>query len=114
MALIDEIGTGTDPDEGASLAIAIVDYLRRAGAMTIATTHYPALKMWASQTPGVANASVEFDETHAAPDLPLDPGNCRASSGIEIARRMNVPETILEEVQQGLWWSQVMRRRGNI
>ena len=99
LALIDEIGTGTDPDEGASLAIAIVDYCRRAGAMTIATTHYPALKMWASQTPGVANASVEFDERTLRPTYRLILGIAGASSGIEIARRMNVPEAILEEAQ---------------
>jgi DNA mismatch repair protein MutS2 len=99
LALIDEIGTGTDPDEGASLAIAIVDYFRRTGAMTIATTHYPALKMWASQTPGVANASVEFDEHTLRPTYRLILGIAGASSGIEIARRMNVPEAILNEAQ---------------
>jgi DNA mismatch repair protein MutS2 len=99
LALIDEIGTGTDPDEGASLAIAIVDYFRRAGAMTIATTHYPALKMWASQTAGVANASVEFDERTLRPTYRLILGIAGASSGIEIARRMNVPEAILDEAQ---------------
>jgi DNA mismatch repair protein MutS2 len=99
LALIDEIGTGTDPDEGASLAIAIVDYCRRAGAMTIATTHYPALKMWASQTHGVANASVEFDDRTLRPTYRLILGIAGASSGIEIARRMNIPEAILDEAQ---------------
>jgi len=99
LALMDEIGTGTDPDEGASLAIAIVDYFRRTGAMTIATTHYPALKMWASQTVGVANASVEFDEHTLRPTYRLILGLAGASSGIEIARRMNVPEAILSEAQ---------------
>jgi len=99
LALMDEIGTGTDPDEGASLAIAIVDYFRRAGAMTIATTHYPALKMWASQTAGVSNASVEFDERTLRPTYRLILGLAGASSGIEIARRMNVPEAILNEAQ---------------
>jgi len=67
--------------------------------MTIATTHYPALKMWASQTPGVANASVEFDERTLRPTYRLILGIAGASSGIEIARRMNVPEAILEEAQ---------------
>jgi DNA mismatch repair protein MutS2 len=99
LVLIDEIGTGTDPDEGASLAIAIVNYFRRAGAMTIATTHYPALKMWASQTAGVANASVEFDERTLKPTYRLILGIAGASSGIEIARRMNVPAAILDEAQ---------------
>ncbi len=95
LILLDEVGTGTDPDEGASLAIAIVDYFRRVGATTIATTHYPRLKMWASQTAGVKNASVEFDEVTLRPTYRLIMGIAGASSGIEIARRMCVAEDIL-------------------
>lgn len=97
LILLDEVGTGTDPDEGAALAIAIVDYFLRAGAMTIATTHYPRLKMWASQTAAVKNASVEFDEATLRPTYRLILGAAGASSGLEIARRMNVAEEILSE-----------------
>jgi DNA mismatch repair protein MutS2 len=95
LILLDEVGTGTDPDEGAALAVAIVESFRKAGAITIASTHYPRLKMWASQTEGVKNASVEFDERTLRPTYRLILGTAGASSGIEIARRMNVPEDIL-------------------
>jgi DNA mismatch repair protein MutS2 len=95
LVLLDEVGTGTDPDEGAALAIAIVEFFRRIGATTIASTHYPWLKMWASQTEGVQNASVEFDERTLRPTYRLLLGIAGSSSGLEIARRMHVPESIL-------------------
>jgi DNA mismatch repair protein MutS2 len=95
LILLDEVGTGTDPDEGAAMAIAIVEYFRRIGAMTVASTHYPRLKMWASQTTGVRNASVEFDERTLRPTYRLILGIAGASSGLEIARRMQVPADIL-------------------
>jgi len=95
LILIDEVGTGTDPDEGAALGIAIVDYFRRAGATTVATTHYNPLKVWAAQTADVLNASVEFDEATLRPTYRLITGVAGASSGIEIARRMEVPSEII-------------------
>lgn len=97
LLLLDEVGTGTDPDEGCALAIAIIDFFRRKGATTLATTHYPGLKMWASRTPGVRNASVEFDESTLQPTYRLLLGIAGASSGLEIARRMEIPEDILKE-----------------
>ncbi len=96
LILLDEVGTGTDPDEGAALAIAIVDFFRRAGATSIATTHYPALKIWAAQHEEVRNASVEFDEQSLQPTFRLIPDIAGASSGLEIARRMEVPDGILQ------------------
>jgi DNA mismatch repair protein MutS2 len=100
LVLLDEVGTGTDPDEGGALAIAIVEFFRRMGATTIASTHYPVLKMWASQTEGVRNASVEFDERTLRPTYRLVLGIAGASSGLEIARRMHVTEEILEKAQE--------------
>jgi DNA mismatch repair protein MutS2 len=97
LILIDEVGTGTDPDEGAALGVAIVDFFHRARATTIATTHYNPLKTWASQAEGVLNASVEFDEQTLRPTYRLIVGVAGASSGIEIARRMDVPVEIIEE-----------------
>ena len=96
LILLDEVGTGTDPDEGAALAESIVDFFRRAGATTIATTHYNPLKMWATHTDGVLNASVEFDEKTLRPTYRLIMGIAGASSGLEIARRMNLPASILD------------------
>lgn len=96
LILIDEVGTGTDPDEGAALGVAIVDYFRLIGATTIATTHYNPLKIWASQVEGVLNASVEFDEQTLRPTYRLIVGVAGASSGLEIARRMNVPSEVID------------------
>jgi DNA mismatch repair protein MutS2 len=101
LILLDEVGTGTDPDEGAALGVAIVDFFRRARATTIATTHYNPLKTWASQTEGVLNASVEFDEETLRPTYRLIIGVAGASAGLEIARRMNLPNEIIEEA--GEW-----------
>jgi DNA mismatch repair protein MutS2 len=96
LLLLDEVGTGTDPEEGNALAIAIVEFFARTGAMVIATTHYSGLKAWAAQAAGVRNASVEFDERTLRPTYRLILGIAGASSGIEIARRMNLPPSILE------------------
>ncbi|HKP87184.1 MAG TPA: MutS2/Smr-associated SH3 domain-containing protein, partial [Blastocatellia bacterium] len=97
LILIDEVGTGTDPDEGAALGVAVVDFFRRAGATIIATTHYNPLKVWASQAEGVLNASVEFDEQTLRPTYRLIVGVAGASSGVEIAKRMNVPPEITSQ-----------------
>jgi DNA mismatch repair protein MutS2 len=95
LILLDEVGAGTDPDEGAALAIAVIDAFRRAGAVTLASTHYPRLKIWASEIDGVRSASVEFDARALRPTYRLLLDVAGASSGIEIARRMNIPKEIL-------------------
>ena len=99
LVLLDEVGTGTDPDEGGALAIAIVEYFNQTGATTVASTHYPGLKMWASQAEGVQNASVEFDERTLRPTYHLILGIAGASSGLEIARRMQVNDGILDRAK---------------
>ncbi|HXF38634.1 MAG TPA: Smr/MutS family protein [Blastocatellia bacterium] len=100
LILMDEVGTGTDPDEGAALGVAVVDFFKRAGATTIATTHYNPLKTWASQEPGVLNASVEFDEATLRPTFRLIVGVAGASSGLEIARRMKLPDEIINRASE--------------
>jgi len=102
LILMDEVGTGTDPDEGAALGVAIIDYFRSAGATTIATTHYNPLKTWASQTEGVLNASVEFDEETLRPTYRLIVGVAGASACLEIARRMNLPGDIIDRARERL------------
>ena len=95
LVLLDEVGTGTDPEEGSALGVAVVDYFRRVcNAQVIATTHYSGLKMYAGTEPGVINASVEFDEKTLRPTYRLIVGVAGSSSGLEIARRFGVPETI--------------------
>ena len=100
LVLLDEVGAGTDPDEGAALAIAIIAAFRRSGAITLASTHYQRLKTWASEIDSVRNASVEFDESALLPTYKLLLDVDGASSGIEIARRMNIPIEILDAARR--------------
>ena len=97
LVLLDEVGTGTDPEEGSALGVAVVDHFRRVcNAHVIATTHYSGLKMYAGNETGVLNASVEFDEKTLQPTYRLLVGLAGASSGLEIARRFGVPKTIVD------------------
>lgn len=97
LVLLDEVGTGTDPEEGSALGVAVVDYFRNVcGAHVVATTHYSGLKMYAANEDGVINASVEFDEKTLRPTYRLIVGVAGASSGLEIARRFGVPQTIID------------------
>ena len=96
LVLLDEVGTGTDPEEGSALGVAVVDHFRRVcSAHVIATTHYSGLKMYAGNEAGVINASVEFDEKTLRPTYRLLVGLAGASSGLEIARRFGVPASIV-------------------
>lgn len=96
LVLLDEAGTGTDPEEGSALGVAIVDHFRRGcAAHVIATTHYSGLKMYAASEDGVLNASVEFDERTLQPTYKLLVGLAGSSSGLEIARRFGLPTTVI-------------------
>jgi DNA mismatch repair protein MutS2 len=97
LVLLDEVGTGTDPEEGSALGVAVVDHFRRAcGAHVIATTHYSGLKIYAANEAGVLNASVEFDEKTLQPTYRLIVGLAGSSSGLEIARRFGIPPRITD------------------
>ena len=100
LVLLDEVGTGTDPDEGAALGTAIVDFFKRKGAFVLASTHYNRLKMYAYNTGGVLNSSVEFDEQTLQPTYRLLTDIAGASSGIEIARRLGLSEPIVNEASR--------------
>lgn len=103
LVLLDEVGTGTDPEEGSALGVAVVDHFRRVcGAHVIATTHYSGLKMYAGNEEGVINASVEFDEKTLQPTYRLLVGVAGASSGLEIARRFGVPGPIVENARRSV------------
>ena len=103
LVLLDEVGTGTDPEEGSALGVAVVDNFRRmCGAHVIATTHYSGLKMYAGNEEGVINASVEFDEKTLRPTYRLLVGVAGASSGLEIARRFGVPADIVENAMRSV------------
>ena len=103
LVLLDEVGTGTDPEEGSALGVAVVDHFRRGcGAHVIATTHYSGLKMYAGNEEGVVNASVEFDEKTLRPTYRLLVGVAGASSGLEIARRFGVPAPIVDDAMKSV------------
>jgi DNA mismatch repair protein MutS2 len=103
LVLLDEVGTGTDPDEGSALGVAIVDYFRRrCGAQVIASTHYRGLKIYAANDENVINASVEFNEKTLQPTYRLLVGLAGASSGIEIARRFGIGSDVIETARRNL------------
>ena len=96
LILLDEVGTGTDPEEGSALGVAVVDHFRKAcGAQVMATTHYSGLKMYAANEASVLNASVEFDDKTLQPTYRLIVGVAGSSSGLEIARRFGIPDTVV-------------------
>ena len=95
LVLVDEMGTGTAPEEGAALAVALLDEFRAKNCIVLATTHHDRLKTYASATPGVVNAAVEFDDVNLRPTYRLMVGVPGGSSGIAIARRLGVGEPII-------------------
>jgi DNA mismatch repair protein MutS2 len=99
LVLVDEMGTGTAPEEGAALAIALLDEFRAKNCIVLATTHHDRLKTYASTTPGVVNAAVEFDDVNLRPTYRLMVGVPGGSSGIAIAQRLGLTRTIIERAR---------------
>ncbi len=99
LVLLDELGAGTDPDEGSALAMALLDNLRDRGVTVFATTHFSDLKLYAHNTPGVRNASVEFDVETLSPTFELSIGLPGRSNALVIAKRLGLNPVIVEQAE---------------
>src|SRR5713226_5982784 len=100
LVLLDEVGTGTDPEEGSALGVAVVDHFKQRGGHVLATTHYAGLKIYAANESGVLNASVEFDEKTLRPTYRLLVGIAGSSSGLEIAQRFGIPAAVIAKAME--------------
>lgn len=96
LVLLDELGSATDPEEGAALAVAIAEYFRRIGCITVISTHHTSLKVYGANTAGVLNAAVGFNEATLQPTYELQVGVPGASAGINIAQRLGLNTSIVE------------------
>ena len=99
LVLLDELGSATDPEEGAALAVAIADHFRQVGCISIISTHHTALKIYGVNTAGVVNAAVGFDESTLQPTYELRVGVPGASAGINIAQRLGLNSKIIQSAR---------------
>ena len=102
LVLLDELGSATDPEEGAALAVAIAEYFRRVSCLTVISTHHTSLKVYGANTDGVLNAAVGFDEATLQPTYEIKTGVPGASAGINIAQRLRLNPEIIESARARL------------
>ncbi|MBN9658464.1 MAG: endonuclease MutS2 [Acidobacteria bacterium] len=102
LVLLDELGRATDPEEGGALGVAILDEFRQHGAFTLASTHLLALKVYGSNTPGVVNASMGFNEETLEPTYVLRIGAPGKSAGLDISKRLGLPARLIERAHKAM------------
>ena len=103
LALLDELGSGTDPAEGMGIAIAVLEELRRRGCHFLVTTHDPQVKRWAEETPDVVTARMAFNRETLAPLYRLEMGRSGESCALDVARRLGLPEPLLYRARQAAY-----------
>lgn len=103
LVLLDELGSGTDPAEGMGLAVAILDELVARGCLFTVTTHYPQIKEYAKQTPGVVNARMAFDPETLTPRYFMEIGEAGESCALHIARRIGFPEALIRRAEEAAY-----------
>ena len=113
LVLLDEIGTGTDPREGAALAAAVLDYLYRQGCITLATTHYGDVKTYSENHVGFMNGCMEFDHDTLKPLFRLIIGQSGQSQGLVIARRLGLPREVVHMAEDYVGWMAPDEATGN-
>ena len=102
LVLLDEIGSGTDPAEGAALVDSLLDYFKQKGSMLFVTSHYSTVKLHAYDDDGMMNASMEFDESTSRPTFRVIPGLPGDSHAIAIAKRMGLPQSVINSAKESL------------
>ncbi|MDE7326724.1 MAG: DNA mismatch repair protein MutS [Lachnospiraceae bacterium] len=103
LVILDELGSGTDPAEGMGLAVAILDELKKSGALFVVTTHYPEVKQYAAKEPGICNARMTFDRESLKPTYQLVIGEAGESCAFYIAARYGMPERMLERAARAAY-----------
>lgn len=103
LVLLDEPGSGTDPAEGMGIAVAVCEKLRESGCLFLVTTHYPEVKTYAEETPGIVNARMAFDRDNLKPLYQLEMGASGESCALYIARRLGMPEDVLAIASQATY-----------
>ena len=110
LVVLDELGSGTDPTEGMGIAIAILEELRKSGCLFLVTTHYPEVKGYADKAEGVINARMEFDKESLRPTYRMIIGEAGESCAFHIARKLGMPERMLETARTAAYGQSVKRQ----
>ena len=107
LVLMDELGSGTDPLEGMGIAVAILEELKKSGALFLVTTHYPEVKVYAEQTEGIVNARMTFDKENLKPTYQMVIGEAGESCAFHIARRLGMPAGMLKRAEVAAYGTEV-------